>query len=331
MPESFIPVFVFCLGAIVGSFLNVCIVRIPHGKSVAFPGSHCPKCQKPIAWYDNIPFFSFLFLGAKCRYCREKISIRYFIVELVMALGFWVFYLHFGMSILLLPQLIFFSLLMVATFVDLELRIIPDEISVGGIFAGLLLSAFLPPMHIDPSSGLNIGRGMMMIFLVILFVGFLFEFVFKKAKLEKEDVVFICIVLSFVLVEFFINWILTTGKAPTLVIPYLQSLHVSLLGVLVGGGIIYSMGELGDILFRKESMGGGDIKLLAMIGAFLGWKLAVLTFFSAPFLGSAIGIIEKIRTKDSAIAYGPFLAIAALAALIWGPKIIQGILHSYGF
>ena len=109
-----------------------------------------------------------------------------------------------------------------------------------------------------------------------------------------------------------------------------MSLGLSLLGVVIGGGIIYLMGMLGDFLFKKESMGGGDIKLMALIGAFLGWKLAVLAFFIAPFFGAVFGIIEKIRTKDTAIAYGPFLALGALISLFWGDPILAWIMRGYG-
>ena len=111
---------------------------------------------------------------------------------------------------------------------------------------------------------------------------------------------------------------------------HLKSFGFSLLGVLVGGGMIYAMGMLGDFLFKKESMGGGDVKLMAMVGAFLGWKLAVLTFFLAPFFGAVYGVVEKIRTKDTTIAYGPFLVLGALMSLFWGDAIIRWIVSGYG-
>jgi len=156
----------------------------------------------------------------------------------------------------------------VAIFVDFEHRIIPDEISVGGMFAGLLFSLMIPALH-----GYEAGPGV---------------------------------------------W------------PFVKSFGQSLLGVLVGGGAIYAMGLLGDFIFKKESMGGGDVKLLAMIGAFLGWKSALLTFFIAPFFGAVYGIVEKIRTKDSAIAYGPFLVLGALISMFYGDAIIAWIKGGYG-
>jgi leader peptidase (prepilin peptidase) / N-methyltransferase len=267
---SYIGVVMFIFGSLVGSFLNVCIVRMPHEKSIVQPGSHCVHCKKPLVWHDNIPFISYLALTGRCRFCREKISPRYFIVEFITASAFLTFYLHFGLTSLLLPYLVMVSCFIVATFVDFEHRIIPDEISVGGMLAGLIFSLFIPALHgIVP---------------------------------DPQQVV----------------------------VGHLYSLGLSLLGILVGGGSIYAMGVLGDFLFKKESMGGGDVKLLAMIGAFLGWKMAVLTFFVAPFFGAVFGIIEKIRTKDTAIAYGPFLALGALICLFWGNEILDWIMSGYG-
>jgi len=265
-----IGVFIFIFGAIVGSFLNVCIVRMPHEKSIVKPRSHCVHCKTMIPWYDNIPFISYLILRGKCRSCGEKISIRYFLVELITALTFLGFYWYFGLTSLLWPYLVMVSGFIVATFVDFEHRIIPDEISIGGMLAGLVFSLFIPQLH-DVSI---YGR--------------------------------------------------------PLILVHLHSLGLSLLGVLIGGGSIYAMGLLGDFLFKKESMGGGDVKLLAMVGAFMGWQMAILAFFIAPFFGALYGIAEKIRTKDTAIAYGPFLVLGSLICLFWGDAIIAWIMRGYG-
>ena len=249
----------FLLGAITGSFLNVCIVRLPLEKSVVFPGSHCMACQTPIQWFDNIPLLSWLMLTGRCRNCKECVSIRYWFVELLTALTFLFFYHYYGLQWLLLPYLVMVSGFIVATFVDFEHRIIPDEVSVGGMIAGIVLSLFVPQLHGTHSPFLGVGY--------------------------------------------------------------------SLVGVLVGGGSIYLMGIIGDFIFKKESMGGGDVKLMAMIGAFMGWKLALLSFFLAPFFGGIYGLVEKIRTKDSTIAYGPFLVMGALVSLFWGDVIIQWVLN----
>lgn len=265
-----IGIVIFIFGAIVGSFLNVCIVRMPHEKSVITPRSHCVHCKRTIPWYDNIPFVSYLVLRGRCRFCDGKISARYFLVEMITALTFLGFYRYFGLTVLLWPYLVMVSGFIVAAFVDLEHRIIPDEISIGGILAGLVFSLLIPQMH---------------------------------------DV---------------------TAYGRPLILMHLHSLGLSLLGMLIGGGSIYLMGMLGDFLFKKESMGGGDVKLLAMVGAFMGWKMAVLTFFIAPFFGAVYGIVEKIRTKDTAIAYGPFLALGALVCLFRGDAIIAWIMSGYG-
>ncbi len=253
---------VFIFGAIIGSFLNVCIVRMPHEESIVKPRSHCVQCKKMVPWYDNIPFISWIVLGGKCRFCKHKISFRYFFVELLTAGAFLGLYTYFGLQWLLLPYLILISGFIVATFTDFEHRIIPDEISLNFTLYGFILSGCIPALHNTASYEIAMGR--------------------------------------------------------------------SLMGFLIGGGIIYGLGVFGDFLFKKETMGGGDVKLLAMIGVFLGWKLAILTFFIAPVFGAVYGVIEKIRTKDPHIAYGPFLIVGALISIFWGDPIIAWILRGYG-
>ena len=251
------PVLVFIIGSVIGSFLNVCIYRMPKNESIITPASRCPHCKKTIFWYDNIPFVSFLLLGGKCRNCKERISIRYFIVELLTALMALFLYMQFGLSVKFFVYALLFSGLIVATFIDLEHRIIPDEISIGAIVLGVLINALFPAMH---------G--------------------FSNFK---------------------------------------QALIFSGLGILAGGGTLYLTGMLGDFIFKKESMGGGDIKLLAGIGAFLGWKIAILIFFIAPVFGAIVGMIVKIRKKVSIIPYGPFISLSTFIALFWGNEIIDWI------
>jgi leader peptidase (prepilin peptidase) / N-methyltransferase len=263
---------VFIFGSIVGSFLNVVIHRLPLEESVVFPASHCPQCKKPIAWYDNIPLFSFLILGGRCRSCRQPIAFRYFLVELLTALFFLVFYRVFGFGIGFFMACALVSGLIAATFIDIQHRIIPDEISLGGIVVGVLFNC-AAGMHLRP-----------------------FSFSFGPV----------------------VN---------------------SLAGAFVGGGIIWFTGFAFDVVYFKllkkppiqgetESMGGGDVKLLAMIGAFLGWKCALITFFIAPFFGAVVGIISMIVKKDHTIPYGPFLSLAAVISLFWADKIIgMFILH----
>ena len=258
-PNSLMGIFIFVIGTMTGSFLNVCIVRLPLEKSIVFPGSHCVACRTPIKWHDNIPLISWLVLGGRCRACREKISFRYWFVELLTGVTFFLFYKYYGMQTVLWPYLVMVSGFIVATFVDFEHRIIPDEVSIGGMIAGVVLSLFVPQLHGTHSPFLGVGY--------------------------------------------------------------------SLVGLLVGGGAIYLMGIIGDFVFKKETMGGGDVKLMGMVGAFMGWKLALLTFFLAPFFGAVYGIVEKIRTKDSTIAYGPFIVLGALTSMFWGDLIIAWILR----
>src|SRR3989338_368376 len=140
-------VFVFLLGAVVGSFLNVCIYRLPREESIVWPSSRCPLCHKPIRWYDNIPIASMILLKGRCRYCYGRISSRYLVVELLTAVSFLWIWLTFGLAIQTLVVALLFSLLFIATVVDLEHQIIPDEVSLGGLGAGIVLSTVVPSLH----------------------------------------------------------------------------------------------------------------------------------------------------------------------------------------
>ncbi len=245
-------------GLVWGSFLNVCIYRWPQdppNNNVIKPNSYCPNCKKPIAWYDNIPVISYILLKGRCRNCRKKISWRYPFVEVFSAL-IWVFcYSFFGVSVKTFVFILYFSLLLVGSMVDFEHRIIPDEVTVGGMLLGLVLSFIFPQLHNSEAH----------------LVGFLKSFV----------------------------------------------------GAIVGGGMIYLIAILGEWIFKKEAMGGGDVKLQAMIGAFLGWKCAILSFFLGCFIGSVLGIYNIIRYKDNTLPFGPCLAIGSVICMFWGEKILH--------
>ena len=257
--EFFFTLFLFIFGACVGSFLNVCILRMPdEQKSVTNPKtSHCPKCNAAIQWYDNLPIVSYLFLKGKCRNCRETISPQYMLIEILTGWLFVQFYEIFGLTPAYPFYFTFICLLLVATIVDFRHQIIPDEINFFGMIFACAMSVIFPQLHgvFDHAAGL--------------------------------------------------------GNA--------------VLGLLAGGGSIYITGCIGDFVFKKESMGGGDVKLMAMVGAFLGWKLAILTYFLAPFFGAAIGIYAKYVKKEDIIPYGPFLSFAALLALFAGDFIMKTI------
>lgn len=331
-------VFFFMFGSIIGSFLNVCIVRLPYEQSIAFPSSHCVHCKKPIAWFDNIPLLSYWILGGRCRQCKVKISVRYFLVEFLTAVSFLLFYKYFGLNVVLVPYLVMLSGFIVATFVDFEHRIIPDEISIGGTIAGVVFSIFIPQLHsVDvfwksalwSVVGLLVGGGSIYL-MGVLGNMFMPRSIRKIERISKE--------------EFY-----------ELLVPLTPDVLEGLWDNLVRSGYMTQSGKVSDTFWqlknyrelqldppfmslnkkiykslKMDTMGGGDVKLMAMVGAFMGWKMALLTFFLAPFFGAFYGMIEKIRTKDSAIAYGPFLILGALLSLFKGEDIIRWILSNYG-
>ena len=320
-------ILIFIIGAIVGSFLNVCIVRLPLDKSVAFPSSHCPHCKKSIAWYDNIPLVSWFILLGRCRNCKKEISFRYWLVEFLTAGTFAGFYIYYGAAPFLPAYLVMMSCFIVATFVDLSHRIIPDQISIGGMWAGIILSALIPQLHLSSENLLLGGFIAGLLVLVCLFLSWIYPFFCKHLMTEEEPFddkpIKVLVLVSLIIIS-----IVNSHKIiwPLVISDHMYSLTASLVGFIIGGGAIYALGLLGDIIFRKESMGGGDVKLMAMIGAFLGWKIALLSFFIAPFFGAVVGIIEKIRTKDNTIAYGPFLVLGALVSLFWGQAIFEWVI-----
>ncbi len=249
----------FIWGSIVGSFLNVCIYRMPLSKSIVWPGSQCVHCGHFIKWYENIPMFSFLFLKGKCSACKKKISSRYFLVELLTAVLFTALYVKFGFSLELLFFLILVCGLIVATFIDFDYQLIPDTVSLGGLALGLIASYVHP--HMFATEARN------------------------------------------------------------------TALLYSFYGAAAGGISIYAVGLLGKFLFKKDAMGFGDVKFLAMIGSFVGWQKVILIFFLAPFFGSAVGIFLKIKYKVETIPYGPYLALATLVAIFWGERIIGKLFY----
>jgi len=244
-------------GAIVGSFLNVCIIRLPKGESIIIPGSHCPQCNHPIKFYDNIPLISYLLLGGKCRYCKRSISAQYPLVEGTTAISSLLLFLKYGLSLSYFFYFSFVAALIIITIIDLYHQIIPDVISIPGIGVGLLGALIIP--HIT-----------------------------------------------------FFN---------------------SLLGILLGGGSLFVVATLYQWFFKREGMGGGDVKLLAMIGAFLGWDAVILTILLSSLIGSITGIIIMVlKGKDFkyAIPFGPFLSLGAVIALFYKNEIISWYLQFRG-
>jgi len=259
----FFAVFVFLLGLCIGSFANVCIYRLPKKLSIVKPGSKCPNCDTPIKPWHNIPIFSFIFLGGKCKYCGAGISWRYPLIEFICGILFvYAFYeLFYSQNnlYLFLVGLYLSAAFLIIFLIDFYHKIIPDSISVSGIIIGFAAS-FLPNMSLD--------------------------------------------------------WL------------------GSLIGILVGGGLFLAIAEIGDRVFKKESMGGGDIKLAAMIGAFLGWKGILMVLGIGSFLGALIGglalILAKNRESARTIPFGPFLVTAALIVFYWGNDLLHAYLKLVG-
>jgi leader peptidase (prepilin peptidase)/N-methyltransferase len=248
--DAFFIIFFTIAGAAVGSFLNVLICRIPEGQSIIYPSSHCPKCTHPIRFYDNIPLISYLVLRGRCRDCRGKISPRYPLVEALTALLSFLLFWKFGLSIKYLFSFVFTAALIVITFIDLDLQIIPDVITLPGIPLFFLAAVF-----------------------------------FMDVKVME-----------------------------------------ALLGLLIGGGCLFAIAFVYELITKREGMGGGDIKLLAMMGAFLGWKSLFFILFVSSILGAVVGIstmIVKGKDMKYAVPFGPFLSIAAVAYLFVGVDVME--------
>jgi leader peptidase (prepilin peptidase)/N-methyltransferase len=244
-------------GAAVGSFLNVCISRIPEGISLAFPPSRCPRCGHPIRFYDNIPLISFLLLGGKCRDCGERISYRYPLVEFLTAVFAWLLFRKYGMTLAYPAVFLFICTLIVVTFIDLDHQIIPHILTLGGIPVFAVLS--------------------------ILFLG-----------LSPID---------------------------------------AFLGIMIGAGTLYFVAVYYEALTGREGMGGGDVNLLAMLGAFLGWQSLLFIILVSSLLGAVVGgalIVGKGKDMRYAVPFGPFLCAAAVSHLFFG-NCLNGFFFSWNY
>ncbi len=247
------PIVAGLFGAIVGSFLNVCIHRLPRGASVVRPASACPGCGRALAWFDNVPVLSYMVLGGRCRSCREPISVRYPIVEALTALMFAGAWWLWGPSLLLAARLIFGCALIVLFAIDLEHQLLPNAITLPGIVVGFVFSFFTEP-----------------------------------------------------------GWL------------------ASLIGILVGGGILYATAEAYYRVRGEEGLGMGDVKMLAMVGAFLGWQLTFMTLMLASLAGSVIGgamILFQRGGMKTALPFGTFLAVGAALAATVGLPLLDWYLH----
>ncbi len=246
-------------GACIGSFLNVCIFRIPQKLSIVFPGSFCPGCKKNIPVYCNIPILSYIFLQGRCRYCKTHISLRYPFIELLTAVFTVFLFLNFGITPSMFFWLGFICVLIVVSFIDLDHQIIPDIISIPGIFIFASSAFFIPGMSVAT-------------------------------------------VLS---------------------------------GIFAGGGILYAVAFIYFKLKKKQGMGGGDIKLLAMIGAATGIKGVLFTLFAGSLFGTIAGVFTIVLTKAGnrhfKIPFGPYLSAGAVLYIFFGDQLIQWYLLTIAY
>jgi len=297
---------VLLLGLIVGSFVNVCIYRLPRDLSVVKPRSRCPECGGGIAWYDNLPLCSYLLLQGRCRHCGARIPLRYPLVELCAAFLSWLVFLRFGLGPEYLIYFLYAGALLTLSVIDLDHRIIPDEISVYGLVTGLLLALFTPWLTlVDP-----------------LLSGFLQP----AAAGLQTGLTFLARALG--------------GGEPSPPEILASGLHVlsqavlrlldALFGALVGGGFLYGVGTLYEKARRQEGIGGGDIKLMAMAGAFTGWKGALFMIFGGSLAASVVGVFLMVRRGtggQTAVPFGPFLSLGSLLYVFFGDRLIQSYLN----
>ncbi|HKR14822.1 MAG TPA: prepilin peptidase [Pyrinomonadaceae bacterium] len=269
-------VFAGIFGAIIGSFLNVVIHRVPLEESIVFPNSRCPSCGAVIAFYDNIPIVSYALLGGKCRGCKGPISFRYPAVELLCAALFVAVAWHDGMSVALPFDLVFVSALLALIFIDAQHMILPNVITYPGIVFALVARLAIPLLthtpHFDDLPSLING------------------------PLEGMPV-----------------WVASLGGA--------------VIGALVGGGSLWLMGFIWEKLRGVEAMGLGDVKMMFMAGAYLGWRLTILTIFIGVLTGSIIGILlmarQRERSMQMLLPFGIFLGIGAIASLLFGSQLVD--------
>ncbi len=278
----------FLGGAMVGSFLNVVIYRVPQGKSIVSPGSHC-ACGRPIAWHDNIPILSWFLLRGKARCCGRPYSIRYAFVETLTGLVFLACWLTYP-PVIAVAGMILLALLIAATFIDLDHMIIPDSITIWGTVAGVLISGLVPSLH-----------------------GYSTE--------------------------------------PLYLLGSIRAAFYAMIGVMIGSGLILWIGLLAEAVLRKEAMGFGDVKLMGLIGAFLGWQGAIFTVFGGAIVGTLWFVVAMLVGKltgnknqaalraetpegeetdlamGAQVPFGPMLAIAAAIYLLGGREVLAPYLE----
>ena len=349
-------------GLIVGSFLNVVIYRVPQGESIAFPASHCGSCGKAVKPYDNIPLLSYAILRGRCRFCKETYSWRYPAVELLVGLLFFAVVYQNGLTWLSIARVIFVAIIVALTFIDAEHFLLPDVITYPALLFAIVstmaisfwmawndlpwitIRSWLPPSiagsHFPYWFGLvAIALAVPTLWLVdrienVLF-GKYFEFteeeeteadrkLNEKWEKQRRQVIFFILILGVIaqIVWWFAAW--KRIQPATIVASY--TLLQSIVGAIIGGGVVWVLRAAFFYLRGIEGMGLGDIKLMAVIGAFLGWDVALLVIFFGTLLGSIVGGIAALRSKEGMKLRLPFglpLGISAILAIFYGHSLIQ--------
>jgi leader peptidase (prepilin peptidase) / N-methyltransferase len=341
---------VFWLGCMVGSFLNVCIYRMPIGKSVVSPPSHCPHCNYSIPFYLNIPLVTWLMLRGKCANCRAPISVRYFLVELITGLSFlgcWLLHGRPSVGVALVLCLVMAGLI-VATFIDLAHFIIPDEVTIGGMVVGLLCSLAVPELHGVETVGRSLGAS----FLGLLVGGLLVEGVRQAGKLafgrmklnlEGDTKIFfgdsgLVLPDRELLYEEIFYRKSDAIRFHALRVELADRCYVnadvalSPLKLKIAGDEfdpeqnLYMEAVTSKLVLPREAMGFGDVKFMAAIGAFLGWQATVFSLVVSSFLGAIVGgalILLKRHERSNPIPYGPYIAAAAALWIFSGRSIMN--------
>ncbi|HPC60608.1 MAG TPA: prepilin peptidase [Verrucomicrobiota bacterium] len=357
VPFHFWSVVFFVFGSMVGSFLNVCIHRMPLGQSIVSPPSHCPHCHYAIPWYLNIPLVTWIYLRARCRNCGAPISARYFLVELLAALLFLACWLSFGphSAALALIYSFFLAALVAATFIDLEHFIIPDEITLGGAAAGFVCSFLVPSLHGEADVvggmkasvlGMSVGAGLVY---AILRLGKVF---FGRQRLElKGETRVVFTETALVLPDRSVPYedifyrdsdsIGLRARRVEMVDRCYQEVMVRLSPTALRIGedqfnpeqVPYLEALCNEVVLPREAMGLGDVKFMAAIGAFLGWKAVVFSLLVSSMIGAVVGLgLVALRRREfsSRLPYGPYIALAAALWLFAGPELIAWYRSLFG-
>ena len=352
VPFEFWALVFFVFGSCVGSFLNVCIHRLPLGMSIVTPPSHCPHCKYSIPWFLNVPLVTWLALRGKCKNCGAPISVRYFLVELMTGVAFLGCWVHFGhlSAWLALVYAVLLAGLIAATFIDFEHFIIPDEITFGGMAVGFIASFFLPGLHGETTltggmtqSLLGIGAGAGVVYFILR----LGKLMFGRQKLalaEETKIVFSESALH--LPDKEISYEDIFYRASDTIVLHARTAELIDRGykdVPVRLALLAKRLEIGDekvdaescqhlevvtseLVLPREAMGLGDVKFMAAIGAFLGWQAVIFSLMVSSIIGACVGvalIVLRKREWSSRLPYGPYIALAAVIWIFGGKRILQ--------